>query len=342
MTDKFVLDDDNLWSDNALTDRQTDRQTDRPQTLSEKIEESRQALRLAAEMSREYYGAPLIVTYSGGKDSDVMLHLAETTLRPDEFEVFNSHTTVDAPETVYHIRKTFDRLKRHWIKTTIDYHIKDGKPVTMWNLIPRKLMPPTRIVRYCCVVLKESGTPNRIASLGVREEESQKRQGRDLFAVRGGTYREAKFFSLDHAQEVFRESHEINDDAWDCQMITTMKAKGTTSLNVIYHWTKEDVWDYIRQEGIETNPLYSCGYDRVGCIGCPLAAYRQRIREFSDFPKYRQAYTRAFENMLKERQKRGLDFKWNTGKEVFEWWVEEYKHNVKGQITIEEYMKGEL
>lgn len=125
-------------------------------------------------------------------------------------------------------------------------------------------------------------------------------------------------------------------------MITTMKAKGTTSLNVIYHWTNEDVWDYIRQEGIETNPLYSCGYDRVGCIGCPLAAYRQRIREFSDFPKYRQAYTRAFENMLNERQKRGLDFEWNTGKEVFEWWVEEYKHNVKGQITIEEYMKGKL
>lgn len=145
-------------------------------------------------MSREYYGAPLIVTYSGGKDSDVMLHLAETTLRPDEFEVFNSHTTVDAPETVYHIRKTFDRLKRHGIKTTIDYHIKDGKPVTMWNLIPRKLMPPTRIVRYCCVVLKESGTPNRIASLGVREEESQKRQGRDLFAVRGGDIQGSKVF----------------------------------------------------------------------------------------------------------------------------------------------------
>ena len=27
VTDKFVLDDDNLWPDNALTDRQTDRQT---------------------------------------------------------------------------------------------------------------------------------------------------------------------------------------------------------------------------------------------------------------------------------------------------------------------------
>ena len=145
-------------------------------------------------MSREYYNKPLVVTYSGGKDSDVMLHLAETTLNPSDYEVLNSHTTVDAPETVYHIREVFNRLKRHGIKTTIDYHIVDGKPITMWNLIPQKLMPPTRIVRYCCQVLKESGTPNRIASLGVREEESSKRQGRDIFGVRGGELQESYIF----------------------------------------------------------------------------------------------------------------------------------------------------
>ena len=152
-------------------------------------------MKLASEMSMEYYNAPLIITYSGGKDSDVMLHLAETTLEPHEYEVLNSHTTVDAPETVYHIRNTFDRLKRHGIKTSIDYHIgEDGKPVTMWKLIASKLMPPTRVVRYCCQVLKESGTPNRIASLGVREAESAKRQGSDIFAVRGGHTGKQSFF----------------------------------------------------------------------------------------------------------------------------------------------------
>ena len=137
-------------------------------------------------MSREYYGKPLIVTYSGGKDSDVMLRLAQTTLSPDDFEVFNSHTTVDAPETVYHIRDTFKTLNKHGIKTTIDYHIdENGKPETMWSLIPKRLMPPTRVVRYCCSVLKEAGTPNRVASLGVREQESSKRAGRQIFGVRG-------------------------------------------------------------------------------------------------------------------------------------------------------------
>ena len=79
--------------------------------LDELIERSKKILTLAADMSKTYYGKPLIITYSGGKDSDVLLHLAESCLKPDEFEVLNSHTTVDAPETVYHIRETFERLR---------------------------------------------------------------------------------------------------------------------------------------------------------------------------------------------------------------------------------------
>ena len=94
-------------------------------------------------MSKDYYHKPLIITYSGGKDSDVMLHLAETCLDPTEYEVLNSHTTVDAPETVYHIRDTFKRLEDKGIKATVDYHVENGKRITMWNLIPSKLMPPT-------------------------------------------------------------------------------------------------------------------------------------------------------------------------------------------------------
>ena len=167
------------------------------QTLSEKIEESKKILRLAADMSKAYYGQPLIIAYSGGKDSQVLLDLAEKCLKNNEFEVLNGHTTVDCPETVYFIRKEFKRLEEKGIKTTIDYHKdENGRPVTMWNLIPEKYMPPTRIVRYCCSVLKEAGTPNRICALGVRAAESSKRQGRDVFGIRGGTTGKLHFFHL--------------------------------------------------------------------------------------------------------------------------------------------------
>lgn len=71
----------------------------------ELIDSAIKKLQLAAKMSEQYYGKPLIIAYSGGKDSDVLLALAR--MSGIKYELINSHTTVDAPETVYHIREVF-------------------------------------------------------------------------------------------------------------------------------------------------------------------------------------------------------------------------------------------
>ena len=113
-----------------------------------------------------------------------------------------------------------------------------------------------------------------------------------------------------------------------------MRKHNETLVNPIYHWNESDIWDYIKQKNIVTNPLYECGYRRVGCIGCPLAQYKQRIKGFIDYPKYKTMYIAAFEKMNETRKEKGLAVKWQTGKEVFDWWIEEYKHNVKGQMDI--------
>ena len=117
-------------------------------------------LRFAAEMSLRAYKQPLVITYSGGKDSDVLLHLAGKA--GIQYEVLHSLTTADAPETVWHVRDNFRRLELAGVKCDIDTHrTPDGGNVTMWNLIPRKLMPPTRLVRYCCAALKETSGRGR-------------------------------------------------------------------------------------------------------------------------------------------------------------------------------------
>ena len=46
-----------------------------------------------------------IVGYSGGKDSDVLVSLFRHA--GVKFMVMHNHTTIDAPETVYYIRKKF-------------------------------------------------------------------------------------------------------------------------------------------------------------------------------------------------------------------------------------------
>ena len=84
----------------------------------------------ASDMSLRLYKQPLVITYSGGKDSDVILHLAEASGIP--FEVLHSLTTADAPQTVQHVRETFRRLEDKGIKCTENKHEKpDGSRITI-------------------------------------------------------------------------------------------------------------------------------------------------------------------------------------------------------------------
>ena len=177
------------------------------EALNQKIQDSYDVLTLAAKMSNLYYQKPLIVTYSGGKDSDVMLQLAIECLKPSDFEVMNSHTSVDAPETVYYIREKFKELKEMGVKATIRIpRYKDGTQKTMWNLIPNKTMPPTRLMRYCCQELKEKVEPNRFVATGVRKAESIGRRGRESFGVRGRQKADGKYYDIEHIREVFDAS----------------------------------------------------------------------------------------------------------------------------------------
>lgn len=133
-----------------------------------------------------------------------------------------------------------------------------------------------------------------------------------------------------------QEAKELNDPVWDCTLIKTMRERKDILVNPIYEWTDADVWDYIRQEHITTNPLYERGYHRVGCIGCPLATYSMKMKEFADYPQYKKAYISAFQRMVDARAAEGKEQngQWSDGQAVFDWWVEEGKHNIKGQMNL--------
>lgn len=60
-----------------------------------------------------------VVGYSGGKDSDVLLDLFKKS--GVRFFVFHNHTTLDAPETVYYVRRKFYELELQGIPCKIYY-----------------------------------------------------------------------------------------------------------------------------------------------------------------------------------------------------------------------------
>lgn len=280
-------------------------------------------LQEASQMSLALYGIPLVVTISGGKDSSVCLELAKRAGIP--FEVMHNHTTADAPETVYFVRSDFKKIESQGIKCTLNYPIYKGMRTSMWDLIPQKLIPPTRMVRYCCDVLKEGGGKGRFIVTGVRWAESAKRaNNRGVLEV------------LHKDKEKRIVLNNDNDESRRLFEACTIKAKWV--CNPIVDWADEDVWDYIQSEHITTNPLYQEGFKRVGCIGCPMAGTKGRQFEFARYPKFKDMYIRAFDKMIEERIRRDrMQGAWRigtTGRDIYHWWMEDGVY--PGQITFED------
>jgi 3'-phosphoadenosine 5'-phosphosulfate sulfotransferase (PAPS reductase)/FAD synthetase len=278
-------------------------------------------LRLGAKMSEKLYHKPLLLTDSGGKDSAVICRLAENAGIP--FEIVHSHTTADAPETVYHVRKRAKEYEERGILYTIHMPVYKGRRTSMWDLIPQKFIPPTRVARYCCAVLKETTGRDRFIVTGVRWAESVRRaSNRGGLEVISSTPGRSLILNADNDEH--RQLFE------SCQM------KGQRVCNPIIDWTDRDVWDYLTEQKVEVNPLYCEGFHRVGCVGCPMAG-RHRYKEFNRWPKYKQNYIRAFDRMLEARKANNKDAKnytkWgHTGEDVFHWWMEDGV--LPGQIDI--------
>ncbi len=272
-------------------------------------------LKLAEQMSLRYYQKPVMVTYSGGKDSDVCVELAKRA--GIQFEVVHSHTTADAPQTVYHVRKKFKALEAEGIPCQIVYPTYKGQHTSMWDLIPQMFIPPTRIARYCCQVLKETCGRNRLIVTGVRAAESTQRADRGEMESAGRNKNDRIILNNDNDTRRRFTEH--------CEM------QGKIVCNPILNWQDRAVWDFLHEAKVEVNPLYECGFHRVGCIGCPMAR-KTRYDEFRMFPAYERIYRNAFGRMLKARKKENKPTIWKTANDVFRWWMED--ENLDGQLDI--------
>lgn len=123
--------------------------------LQTKINTAKERLKAFEPADEPYY-----LCYSGGKDSDCIRILAD--LAGVKHDIVHNLTTVDAPETVRYI-KSIPNVQ----VVTPQY--------SMWQLIEKKKIPPTRLIRYCCDELKEKGGKGRIKVTGVRWAESNNR-----------------------------------------------------------------------------------------------------------------------------------------------------------------------
>lgn len=250
------------------------------------------------------------VCTSEGKDSRVLGHL----MRRAGVKHFYLHniTGIDPPELVYFQRRNFQEYRDAGYLT---YDIMYRK--SMWQLMEEKLVPPLRHVRYCCAEFKERRTPEQAAAMiatGVRKAESVRRKFHRSELEYGRTHLNP--YDQDGEIDIEAVRACFDNPEWRLQ-------GGLFTLNPIAEWPDNWLWDYSTEARLEQCCLYCEGFDRLGCIGCPMAQTCGRLRAFERWPKFRDMYVRTFEKMYAARKERGLKCGQASAAEWFDWWLYE-------------------
>lgn len=252
-----------------------------------KVEVAYERFRWAAKEADRLFDMPLVVKYSGGKDSDVILQLAKESGVP--FRVDHNLTTADPPDNVYYIRRVFERLREEGIDCRINVPKR-----SLWRIMRETLVIPSRVMRVCCGELKERKMPDApYIVTGVRWAESPGRRAKSGIAM---VYTESAAAAAGLL---------TTDDASSRRLFEQCRMRGVRVLNPIIDWSDDDVWSYLHSRGIEGNPLYKEGWTRIGCVGCPLAGRRAREIAFDRYPKLYKAWADAIEYVVARRKEMG-------------------------------------
>jgi len=191
----------------------------------------------------------------------------------------------------------------HYSVTTIDppqliYFIREHHPDVEFDRPERPLVKkmvemgfPQRQRRWCCRLYKERGGGGRRVVTGIRAAESAKRAGRRAIEA--------------------------------CYQDATK-----TYFNAIINWTDDDVWAFIKERELPYCELYDEGWKRIGCLFCPMATKKERRMHRKRYPVIWRSFVKHFELLWEDRKRKAdgdissVD-RWESGKEMAEWWLTE-------------------
>lgn len=272
-----------------------------PPRLRMLIEYSVSVLRKSERLALSMNPAGLIVGFSGGKDSQVLLDIVR--LSGVKYEAHMTMTSIDPPEVLRFIRQNYPDV------------IIDTPRITMRDLILKKGMLPTRRIRYCCKELKDTYYPSSVMAVGVRAQESfqRKESGAIRWINHIGKY--------DIDGEYLIEIPEEPSQYYGVKQISTVHCVGSKDKVVIaplFYWEESDIWEYIHMNNMKTCSLYDEGFRRVGCIMCPLASAAAKKLHLQRFPLFRDRY---YLPIIRELMARGKYQGFGSAEEVFDWWM---------------------
>ena len=193
-----------------------------------------------------------ISSFSGGKDSQVVLDLVSRVVPSNDFSVIYSDTGYEIPPSLEIYEQTKAIYKKQY--PDLEFYLSKNHQDVLyyWD----KMGSPSRMLRWCCGVMKTAplyrllkeihGTgkqPNVLVFEGVRAEESNRRA---LYARIG----------------------------------KGVKHNNVINARPIFDWNATEIYLYLFMRQLPFNQGYRNGLGRVGCAICPYStAWSEHIVE---------------------------------------------------------------
>ena len=271
------------------------------------------------------------LAFSGGKDSQVLYHVAQ--LAGVKFKGHMSLTSVDPPQVIRFVKKHYP-----------DVELIKPKMSMFDRAIERGILPTMRI-RWCCADFKESAGAGKVTLIGVRAAESTRRAKRHEVEVTSRKFSGdlEEFNSWSQAEiekKMSKTNRKINEDEFSVKSdneVRCINGRDSILISPIFQWTEDDVWYFLDEiMQVPHCELYDVGFNRIGCILCPMASKKSKLRDMKMFPHVKRGWIKAIKAIREKGPIFYTDMIWITPTEqlskgdlgrdeiaeaIFDWWI---------------------
>lgn len=183
-----------------------------------------------------------IASFSGGKDSQVVLDLCTRAIPPTDFEVIYSDTGYELPSSLSLYQDVEAYYKQKFPSLRFLMARNHESVLNYWD----KIGTPSDHHRWCCSVMKTAPLYRKLME---------------------GTNKRQKFLAF----EGVRAEESVSRSGYN-RIGKGVKHKFVVNARPILNWNTTEVFLYLFGHKLHINTAYRAGKPRVGCVLCPFGS----------------------------------------------------------------------